>query len=267
MADDGPVEEHVLHLGPGADVVNDPALAGTAGRFDDNPNVGESVAVEIPGHDVADGVVRHREALLQAFPVPGEVFLEVGDSAVVDVLVRAFEPPLLRILGEMALHVFVDALLEIDPEGAIATHDDVTADTFVGSDVTTRIVEDDIGRIVGHGDLGSGDGGLGQALTEWNGLGFGTGLSMSQEEGEADDSQGADESVSHECLGQLMLAACSNQVANSRRLIQQRAPMNRPKSARMSMLVSKPPVARKPSMMVKRFMIGMGLFAPGTALP
>jgi len=55
----------------------------------------------------------------------GKVALQVGNTAMVNVAIRAFALPELWIEPEVLRHVFVDKLLKIYPKSTIASHDKI----------------------------------------------------------------------------------------------------------------------------------------------
>ena len=104
---------------------------------------------QVPGHDVAGqkGFVGDRVALTL------KVTLQVEHAAVVDVGIRFFQPPSrgVRISREVFPHVFVDALLQIDPLGAQGAYYHVRADAPDDRNVTHRVGNPGVGGVVKEG--------------------------------------------------------------------------------------------------------------------
>jgi len=85
--------------------------------------------------------------------VPLEIDHEIGDAAVVYVLVGSFQAPDLRIFGEVPAHVLVNEFLKVSVQAvAQGTDDHIGADAPFGWDITTGIIERNVGRIVIHRD-------------------------------------------------------------------------------------------------------------------
>ena len=81
------------------------------------------------GHEIARFVVGRLLSRLEAPTIPLEEALEVRHTAMVDVGVCPLEPPLLRVLREVGLHVLMDEFLQIDlPCIAQRAYDYVRAD-------------------------------------------------------------------------------------------------------------------------------------------
>jgi hypothetical protein len=74
VADDLPVEEAVLQHRALADVMHDPTFLGLVRRRDDNADVGQSFSIQIPGDEIADGVVGDFLALGEGHSVSGKNF-------------------------------------------------------------------------------------------------------------------------------------------------------------------------------------------------
>ena len=84
----------------------------------------------------------------------------------IDVTVRTFAFPELRIKTEMGGHVFVHKLLKIDPQGPVASHDEVGTDTFVRREIAPRIGQIIVSGIVIHRFPGAFQGGSCKILGE-----------------------------------------------------------------------------------------------------
>ncbi len=69
------------------------------------------------------------------------------------VFVWSRKTPCLGVAGEVAPHIFVYGLLQIELKGvSIGPHDHIGADALGAIDISAGIGEADIGRVVGEGD-------------------------------------------------------------------------------------------------------------------
>jgi hypothetical protein len=73
---------------------------------------------------------------------------KVGNAPVIDVGIRAGQPPIPRVGLEGALHVLVNQFLKIDTEDSVAANHHIRAHTRTLGDIATRVSNADIGRIV-----------------------------------------------------------------------------------------------------------------------
>jgi hypothetical protein len=158
VADDFEIEEAVFFDGAVSDVVDDLTAVAAGDGIADDDDV-EKAVVEADGNDIAgeivEGPIGDRDGEALAFPVGHEI----GDAAVVDILIRSFEAPIVWVLRKVRFHVFVNFLLQIDPDFAEGTDDDVGADAAVIGDITAGVFEADVSGIVFYGDADTGFGG------------------------------------------------------------------------------------------------------------
>lgn len=90
----------------------------------------------------------------------GEEDLQIRDAAVVDVGVGGFQAPEFGVEAQMAFHVLVDLLLQVDTQGAVGADDDVRADAEMGRHVAAGIGDFEIAAVVGDFGFGLFEGGV-----------------------------------------------------------------------------------------------------------
>ena len=136
-----------------ADVVDEHQAAGlrTGGGADDG-NVGTT-----DGHHLGDEIAGlPNVAACRCWArgaLAGEIGLQIGDAAMVDIGVRCDGAPALRIARTVGTHVGVEFFLQVKAKGcAICANDHVGADAAIKWDVAAGKFETLIGRIVDGGD-------------------------------------------------------------------------------------------------------------------
>lgn len=155
-------EKHIFKLGSSPDIMDDEgaeAIGGAFVRYDADMGQGAD-HLQVPGHEVAGFVIVRVLCDGEGLAVAGEEGLEVRDAAVVDVRIRPFQAPEFGVEAEMGLHVLVDLLLQVDAEGSVGADDDIGADAQFNGNVSTRIADLHIGRVIADRapDLGLGSG-------------------------------------------------------------------------------------------------------------
>jgi hypothetical protein len=112
-------------------------------------NVGHTAA-QIPGDQISGAVVCRPSRNGQALAVPLEKNHQIGDTPVVDIRVGMGDgPPRPSLIdGEIRLHVFVNFLLQVDPQRAVGADDLVGTNTCVRAHITTGVRNANIGWIV-----------------------------------------------------------------------------------------------------------------------
>ena len=68
----------------------------------------------------------------------------------INIAVRAFALPKLRVKAEMGGHIFVDKLLKIDSKGPVASHHEVGTNALVRGQIAPWIGQIIVSRIVFH---------------------------------------------------------------------------------------------------------------------
>ena len=68
----------------------------------------------------------------------------------VDIRVRFFQSPLLRIEGKVSLHVSVHFFLQVDADGSIGSDDDIRADSDIIRDIAAWIGNFSITAVIAH---------------------------------------------------------------------------------------------------------------------
>src|ERR1700731_4614621 len=162
------MEKNIFHLRSLANVVND-HVASATGRLliDDDTDVG-SATTQIPSAQVAWCVISRSICHGQCFSLALEENHQIRNPTMVDVRVRMGEQPapLVRICRKIPLHVLVNLLLQIDPDGTVAANNFIRANARVGGNVPAGVRNSDIGRNITDRMMGALDGGGHQSSRE-----------------------------------------------------------------------------------------------------
>ena len=131
----------------------------------EDADVGGATA-QVPAHDVAGPVVRGVPGQGQGLPMPAEEGHQVRHPPVVDVRVRSGKAPIGRVRAEVALHVLVDPLLQVDPQLPVGPHHHIGADPFAGRHIAVGVVEREVRGVVLDVLQGEREGGIGERAVE-----------------------------------------------------------------------------------------------------
>ena len=164
MTGKGVGEEGVFLPGAPSDVMDDEGCSVGGPLVADDHDMGkmrgDGAGDEVSGFVVVR-LLRDREAKSAAL----EKFFEVGDAAVVNILVGALEPPDFGISGKVRLHVPVDQNLQVEAVFAQGADHHIRANSAIFRDVAAGVFESHVGAIVGRGHAdpvpGGGDDGAG----------------------------------------------------------------------------------------------------------
>ena len=131
-----------------ADVVNYRRSSRCVGAIADDHDVRkigwDSACHKIPGKKISWGLRQWKSPAASA-----EKRLQVRHPPMVNVFVRLFEPPFLRISRKADPHVFVQELLKVDSDAlAQRTHNNVSADSSFDRNVAIGIIQLPVNRIV-----------------------------------------------------------------------------------------------------------------------
>jgi len=153
---DFPGEQHIFHLVSLSNVVHDHVTASRALAIDNDPNV-RHVAAKIVRNQIAGIVVSWMHSDRQRFPFALEKDHQIRHPPMIDVAIGfpGKPPPLPWIGREILLHILVDLLLKVHAHGAVGANDFIGADSGIARNITTRIGDAYIGRIVANGLVGS----------------------------------------------------------------------------------------------------------------
>ena len=151
VAGDSPVEEHVLHLGALANVMDDHIAARGRLVIHNHANMGNAVA-QIPCNEIAGMEVRGHSSRRQGLAFAAEKHHQIWDATMIDVgiCMEKHPPYVVGILPEVGLHILVHFFLKVDTDGAINTDDFVCADAGVAGNVAIGIWDAHVGRVVAN---------------------------------------------------------------------------------------------------------------------
>ena len=147
-------QKDVLFLRSSTNVVDN--QRGAPGCFIRDNSYVQNTAPQIPSDDVAGAISFRRLELFGHHDLmPLEIPRKVWHPAMINVFVRAFESPFLRVGAEILLHVFVDLLLKVKAYLPKRPNDYVAADSRVKRNITAWVFERGIGRVIllRHPDL------------------------------------------------------------------------------------------------------------------
>jgi len=157
-----------IFLNPASNVLQDARAVGAGS--DDHADMGQ-IALKDPGEQVA-GLQRAGEGVAVGLILRGPELgagaspenLKIQDTAMVDVGVGRMQTPGPRIGCEVALHVFVDKTLQVEPKPvASSPDDDIGADAGRARNIAVWIGDAGVGGVVAGGDAELGAGGFSQA--------------------------------------------------------------------------------------------------------
>lgn len=135
-----PIEQPILFGNAAADVVDDEiAFITIIPVVRDNADVGHALTVEVPGHDIAGLIVRAVRGNSDGFAFTRKEGLQIGYASMIDVRVRGFQSPFLRISRKVRGHVFVNFFLQVDPGLAKSSNDNVRTCAGIGRHVAAGI--------------------------------------------------------------------------------------------------------------------------------
>ena len=148
VAGHGEAEQGILDLRTVSDVVDDQRPVPVRRRAVGHQADVRQISGQHPRDDVARQVVAGVVGDGQLRALTPEEGPQVGHPPVVDAGVRPFQTPVGGIGVEIADHVLVDPLLEVDTHGSIAAHDQVGADPDVAGHVAPGVGDPAVRAVV-----------------------------------------------------------------------------------------------------------------------
>jgi len=111
------------------------------------------ISAQVPRDNIARGIILGVQRNRKTLAFAAEKCHQVGYAAVIDARIRMHLVPFYfgRIIRPIVHHVFVNFLLQIDANGPIGANNFVGADAGAGRDVSSGIVEMDVGGNVLYG--------------------------------------------------------------------------------------------------------------------
>lgn len=151
MSSDFPIEEDILNSGSLSNVVFDHVTPARAFAVNNNSNV-RYIAAKVVSYKISRTVVFRSGAGRKGFTLASEKYHQIRNAAVIDVAVRlSGNPfPFPRVRREILNHIFVHFFLQIDTQSPIRTDYLVGTDACAGWNVTPRIRDANIRRVIAN---------------------------------------------------------------------------------------------------------------------
>ena len=135
-----PIEQTILFLNAATDVVDDEvAFVVVVPVVRDDANVRHPFTVEVPCDDITGLIVRAVRGDSNRLAATSKKRLQVRNSPMIDVLVRGFQSPFLRIYREICRHVFVNFFLQIYARISKRANDNIGTRSGISRHVTSGI--------------------------------------------------------------------------------------------------------------------------------
>src|SRR6266542_4090848 len=164
VPDDLPVLEYVLHLRTAPDVVDDHVTTAASFMVHNDADV-RNASAYVPSHDIPGRVVCRKSVDLKLRPIACKEDHKVRHAPVINVAIR-ITLPLVRIGSKIARHVFMNFLLEINPNRPVAANHFVDTNAGIRGHVPTGMGNADVIGYVTHGMMCALNGGGDQFAEE-----------------------------------------------------------------------------------------------------